>query len=241
MLRATSIVRKAAVKAERVTDSVTLDHEGRNRRRIALKGDGGLDFLLDLDKASVLNDGDAVKLEDGRLVQVRAAPQRLLEVRAENPLRLLKVAYHVGNRHTPAEVTADAVYIEDDHVLAEMVRGQGCTATLVMRPFQPERGAYEHDCGHDHGHGHHHGHDHGHAHSHSESHAHGHAHAHAEAHAHAGHGHAHGAACGCGHDHAHSHSHDHHGHDQAHGHAHDDHRGHDRHDGHDHHGHKHGA
>jgi urease accessory protein len=220
MLRATSILRKAAVKADRVTDTVTLDHEGRNRRRIALKGDAGLDFLLDLDKATVLNDGDAVKLEDGRLVQVKAAPQRLLEVRAENPLRLLKVAYHVGNRHTPAEVTADAIYIEDDHVLAEMVRGQGCTTTVVMRPFQPERGAYEHDCGHDHGHGHHHGHSH-HDHGH-----HGHAHDHAaHAHEHHGHDHAHGEGCGCGHDHAHDHKGEHghaHGHDHhAHGHKHE--------------------
>ena len=191
MLRATSIVRKPAVKADKVADTVTLDHEGRNRRRVALRGDGGLDFLLDLDRAAVLNDGDAVRLEDGRLIQVRAAPQRLLEVRAENPLRLLRVAYHVGNRHAPAEITADAVYVEEDHVLAEMVRGQGCTATAVMRPFQPERGAYEHECGHDHGHHHdHHHHDHGHAH----------AHAHAEAHAHA-------------HSHAHDHDHDHHGHD----------------------------
>src|SRR3954452_5852774 len=161
MLRATTVVRRPAVKPERVADSVTLDHEGRNRRRIALKGEGGLDFLLDLDKATALNDGDAVRLEDGRLVQVKAAPQRLLEVRAENPLRLLRIAWHIGNRHTPAEITADAIYIEDDHVLAEMVRGQGCPATLVQRPFQPERGAYGLDRGHDRGH---HGHgDHGHA------------------------------------------------------------------------------
>ena len=194
MLRATSIVRKPAVKADKVADTVTLDHEGRNRRRVALRGDGGLDFLLDLDRATALNDGDAVRLEDGRLIQVRAAPQRLLEVRAENPLRLLRVAYHVGNRHAPAEITADAVYVEEDHVLAEMVRGQGCTATVVMRPFQPERGAYEHECGHDHGHHHeHHHHEH-------HDHGHAHAHAHAEAHAHA-------------HSHAHDHDHDHHGHD----------------------------
>lgn len=221
MLRATAIVRKPAVKEERVADTVTLDHEGRNRRRVALKGDGGLDFLMDLDKATTLNDGDALKLEDGRLVRVKAAPQRLLEVRAENPLRLLKVAYHVGNRHTPAEVTADAIYIEEDHVLAEMVRGQGCTANPVMRPFQPERGAYEHDCGHDHGHHHHHGHDH-HSHDHhSHEHAHGHSHAHAHAdapshghdhgHAHDHHEHEHhdhGPGCGCGHHH-HGHKHEH--------------------------------
>ena len=163
MHRATAVIRKAAVRPERVADTVTLDHEGRHRRRIALTGEGGLDFLLDLDKATTLNDGDAVKLEDGRLVQVKAAPQPLLEIRAENPLRLMRIAWHIGNRHTPAEIAADAIYIEEDHVLAEMVRGQGGTATPVTRAFQPERGAYEHDCGHDHGHdhGHHHDHEHG--------------------------------------------------------------------------------
>ena len=155
MLRATAVVRKAAVKPDRVADTVVLDHEGRHRRRVALKGEGGLDFLLDLDKAAALADGDAVRLEDGRLVQVKAAPQALIEIRAENPLRLMRVAWHIGNRHTPAEIGADAIWIEDDHVLAEMVRGQGCTATPVRRPFRPERGAYEHDCGHDHGHAHH--------------------------------------------------------------------------------------
>ena len=163
MLRATAVVRKAAVKPDWVADTVVLDHEGRHRRRVALKGEGGLDFLLDLDKAAALADGDAVRLEDGRLVQVKAAPQALLEITAENPLRLMRVAWHIGNRHTPAEIGADAIWIEDDHVLAEMVRGQGCTATPVRRPFRPERGAYEHDCGHDHGDAHHahHAHHHG--------------------------------------------------------------------------------
>jgi urease accessory protein len=154
---------------------VILDHEGRQRRRIALQAEGGLEFLLDLDKAAVLNNGDALKLEDGRLVQVKAAPQPLLEIRAENPLRLMRIAWHIGNRHTAAEITTDAIYIEDDHVLAEMVRGQGGTATPVMRAFQPERGAYEHDCGHDHG-SHAHGHDHDHGHDHYEHDHHDHAH-----------------------------------------------------------------
>ena len=97
MIRATSIVRKLAVKAERVSDSVTLDHEHRHRRRIKLTSDGDLEFLLDLDKASGLDDGDALKLEDGRLILVKAAPQQLLEIKAENPLRLLRVAWHIGN------------------------------------------------------------------------------------------------------------------------------------------------
>lgn len=230
MLRATSVVRKAAVRQDRVVDTLTLDHDDRNRRRLALKADGGLDVLLDLEKATALGDGDAVKLEDGRLVLVKAAPQSLLEIKAENPLRLMRVAWHIGNRHTPAEITAEAIYIENDHVLAEMVRGQGCAMQAVMRPFQPERGAYDHDhanCDHpSHAHGHHdhghhdhhhdhdhHGHDHAtHAHGHAEAHAHGDkGHAHAEVHAHA-----HGDACGCGHDHAH-HDHAHHDHGHKHG------------------------
>jgi urease accessory protein len=210
MLRATTVVRKAAVKPERVADTVVLDHDGRHRRRMALTGTDGLAFLLDLEKATVLNDGDGLKLEDGRLVQVKAAAQKLLEVRAENPLRLLRVAWHIGNRHTPAEITADAIYIEEDHVLAEMVRGQGCSVTAVERPFQPEKGAYDQG-----GHGHHHGHDHGHDH-----HDHGHAHAHEHGKEHAAeHAHVHGPDCGCGHDHAHDHKHDH-PHDHVHGHGH---------------------
>ena len=166
MQRATSIVRKAAVKADKVIDSVSLDHEGRQRRRITLTGEKGTAFLLDLEKTATLNDGDAVKLEDGFLILVKAAPQTLIEIKAENPTRLLKTAWHIGNRHTPAEITADAIYIEDDHVLAEMIRGLGCSMTVVSRPFQPERGAY-HDHAHgDHGHDHH-GHDHSHAHHHA--------------------------------------------------------------------------
>ena len=152
MQRVTSILRRAAVRPERVTDSVTLDHEQRHCRRVALTSDGGLRFLLDLEKASVLDDGDALVLEDGGLIQVNAAPQALLEIRAETPARLLRIAWHIGNRHTPAEITPEAIYIEEDHVLAEMVRAHGCAVRALLRPFRPERGAYDHG-GHGHGHG----------------------------------------------------------------------------------------
>ena len=209
MLRATSVVRRPAVKPERVADTILLDHEARHRRRVAMTGEGGLDFLLDLDRATVLDDGDAVKLEDGRLVQVKAAPERLLAITTGNPLRLMKVAWHVGNRHVAAEIDGEAIYIAHDHVLLEMVRGLGATATEVQRPFRPEKGAYEGAHAHGHGHGHHDG---GH-----DDHAHG-AHGGAEA----GHGdHAHAASCGCGHD-GHQHGvHDHEsGHAHDHGHAH---------------------
>lgn len=202
MIRATAIVRRPAVKAERVTDTVILDHQARHRRRIVMTGENGTQFLLDLDKASVLDHGDALKLEDGRLVQVEAAPEKLIEVRTTSPLRLLKAAWHLGNRHVPAEITEEAIYFAEDHVLLEMVRGLGAIATPVVRPFRPEKGAYE--AAEAHGHG---GHDH--------------AHGHHDHHAHHAHGHDHGADCGCGHDHSHDHAHSHgHGHTHDHGHAH---------------------
>ena len=182
MLRATVVIRGPGVETEKVVDTLTLDHDARHRRRIALVAEGGLEFLLDLDRATVLDDGDAVKLEDGRLVRVRAAPERLLEIRTDNPLRLMKVAWHIGNRHVAAELAEDAIYIAHDHVLMEMVRGLGAIATIIDRPFRPERGAYEaggHPREHAHGHsvhGLHHGDDHhyGHHHEHRNGHEHGH-------------------------------------------------------------------
>jgi urease accessory protein len=187
MPRATTVTRKLAVKADKVVDSVVLDHEDRHRRRIALTGEKGLEVLLDLEKATVLNDGDALKLEDGSLVLVTAAPEKLVRITAHNPKRLVKVAWHIGNRHTPAEIGEEEIFIQADHVLEEMVRGLGAEVTSVERPFQPERGAYDQGGhGHDHGH-HHHGHDHGkHAHG-----AHGHGHDDHD-HGHHGHGHKHG-------------------------------------------------
>jgi urease accessory protein len=147
MIRATAIVRCPAVDPARTTGTITLDYAGRHRRRIALESDDGLAFLLDLDRATMLDDGDAIRLDDGRLIVVRAAPEDLVEARTESSLRLLQLAWHLGNRHVPVEITADAVYFAADHVLAQMVRGLGARTSAVRRPFRPERGAYDH--GHD--------------------------------------------------------------------------------------------
>jgi urease accessory protein len=150
MLRATTVVRRFAVSSEAIVDRLTLAYDQRHRRRIAMTADGGLFFLLDLDRATVLDDGDAVELEDGRLIEVRAAPERLVEIRADSPLQLKRIIWHLGNRHVPAEIADDAVYIAEDHVLIDLVRGLGATATPVRRPFRPERGAYDDGHGHEH-------------------------------------------------------------------------------------------
>src|SRR5919107_1766025 len=131
MIRATSIIRRNAVDSDRIVDIITLDHCDRHRRRIVLNADGGTAFLLDLDKTDVLEDGDAIRLDSGWLVEVKAAPEKLIEVSTEDPLDLLTLAWHIGNRHVPAEITGSAIYIAYDHVLLDMLQGLGAKTEVV--------------------------------------------------------------------------------------------------------------
>ena len=157
MIRATRLLRRNVLSGGEIVDRVVLDHGDRHRRRVAMRGVGGLGFLLDLPEPAVLEDGDALVLQDGRLVWVEAAPERLLEIRAPSDHALRRLIGHIGNRHIPAAIGSESVWIADDHVLAEMVRGLGVTAEPVVRPFRPEGGAYA--GGHAHAHdGHHHHH-----------------------------------------------------------------------------------
>jgi len=168
-MRATSI-KAATTWSGGTADSVVLDYDDRHRRRKAMKGTRGLAFLLDLPVAASLRSGDALVLEDGRLIEVVAAPELLLEVRCGDPLHLARIAWHLGNRHVPTQLLAKSIRIRRDHVLAEMLRGLGARMIEIEAAFDPEGGAYATAAGHDHHdtHGHHHhehsghdGHDHG--------------------------------------------------------------------------------
>ena len=92
--------------------------------------------------------GDVLEVECG-LIEVRAAPEPLLEIVANDAQGLSRVAWHLGNRHTAAELTDGAIYIQPDHVLEHMVEGLGAMVKHISRAFEPEAGAY--DRGHDHG------------------------------------------------------------------------------------------
>lgn len=143
-------------------DRVVLDHEARHRRRMAMRGEGGLEFLLDLPEAALLRDGAALILEDGREIEVIAAAEPLAKISAKDAPTLLRIAWHLGNRHLPTELLGDQLRIRRDHVIEAMVIGLGGTVTLIEAPFDPESGAYAPGHGgHGHSHDHHHG-DHGH-------------------------------------------------------------------------------
>jgi urease accessory protein len=128
-------------------DRVSLDYDGRRRRRIVLTGASGGRYLLELAQAAHLRDGDALKLADGRLVAVMAVSEPLLEVRAASAEALLRLAWHIGNRHLAAAVFADRILIRRDHVIAHMLEHQGAQLREVEAVFDPEGGAY-----HDHAH-----------------------------------------------------------------------------------------
>jgi len=174
MLRATAIVPAGSWTAEAACDIVTLDFDDRFRRRRAYTAEAGLAFLLDLAEATVLRDGDALRLEDGRLIAVRAAPEPLIEVTAGETIGLARLAWHLGNRHLPAEIDDARILIRHDHVIETMLRGLGAGVREVLAPFNPEGGAYgEHNRAAAHPHAHHHD-DHDHPHDHGDGHPHHH-------------------------------------------------------------------
>lgn len=175
MTRAVEHVRAGHWPVQEAQAVVTLDFDARFRRRMMLTTDGGDEVLLDLAKPVAMAGGDGLRLAGGGWLRIEAAPEALIEVRAETPHALLRLAWHLGNRHLPAEIREDAILIRPDHVIEEMLTGLGAGLARVVRPFQPEGGAYgdpatpgghhHHGHSHDHGHGHgtgghhhHHGH-----------------------------------------------------------------------------------
>jgi urease accessory protein len=138
---------------EKAAGSLTLDFDERHRRRFRLTADQGDDILLDLPQAIAMADGDGLQLEDGRWLKVQAAAEELVEIRHQDPIQLMRLAWHLGNRHLPTEIRDRVLLIRPDHVIEDMLRGFGADLKKVHSAFQPEGGAY--------GHGHHHKHHHG--------------------------------------------------------------------------------
>ena len=196
MIRATEV--KGQYRwTEAPADTVVLDFDDRHRRRMAMTGTRGFEFLLDLENAVALRGGDALVLEDGRLIEVVAAAEPLLEIRGRDPSHLVRLAWHLGNRHLQTQIMAKGLRIRRDHVIEAMVKGLGARVIEIEAPFDPEGGAYAGHAHADEDAAHHHA---GHAHDHA-AHDHGHHdHHHGDHHHHDEH---------CDHDHHHHHDHSH--------------------------------
>jgi urease accessory protein len=177
---------RSAYKVD-VKGQLKLPFDSRQKSRMRTKLVSGEEVGLMLPRGEILRGGDLVTASDGRVIEIIAEEEKLLNVETKD---LARVAYHLGNRHVPVQVGEGFLRIAEDHVLEEMVKKLGATVTHVQAAFEPEAGAYAGGHQHDemgHGgkiHDHHHDHDHDHE-----------------------HGHVHDEHCG--HDHHHDHKHDH--------------------------------
>jgi urease accessory protein len=142
MRRAIAVHQRGAWPEEAALDTVTLAYVDRHRRRIRLVAGSGQAFLLDLPRAHHLVEGEGLELEGGGYIRVRAAVEPVIEIEAEDHAALLRIAWHLGNRHLPLQVAGDRLRIRADHVVAEMVAGLGGRLTALHAPFDPEIGAY---------------------------------------------------------------------------------------------------
>ena len=150
MRRAIAVHSKGHWPDAAAVDSVTLPYLDRRRRRIRLVADTGTPFLLDLSRAHHLAEGDGLELDNGRYIRVRAALEPVIEVAAATPEALLRLAWHLGNRHLPLQVVDGHLRLRGDHIVAEMALGLGGSVTWSEAPFDPETGADPASAQHEH-------------------------------------------------------------------------------------------
>ncbi|MCX5572062.1 MULTISPECIES: urease accessory protein UreE [Kaistia] len=179
MLKAVAVRRAAETGAEEQATPAgraVLQHDERHLRRRLIELVDGRKVMVDLPETVVLDAGDSLVLQDGGLIAVAAAYEPLYEIFARDPVHLLELAWHIGNRHLAAAIEPTRILILRDHVIKAMLEGLGARVKEIVAQFNPVRGAYSGHGGHGHGHGDHgHGHDHGHDH-----HGHGHSHEHGD-------------------------------------------------------------
>lgn len=146
IVRASRVIAAGSgVDAEAADDTISLTWDERHRRRIRMRTSSGREFLLDLPHATALADGDRLVLDDGTEVLVQAEAEPVADITADSQEALTRIAWHLGNRHWPTQLLADALRIRYDHVLVEMVIGLGGRVERRDAPFHPEGGAYAHE------------------------------------------------------------------------------------------------
>lgn len=146
MLRVTALLPAASAKGVPF-DNLTLAHDERRLRRKLLALPKGEEILLDFAEPVSLGHGDRLQLEDGRLVGIIAASEPVYDIRGRDAAHIARLAWHIGNRHLPAQIEKGRILIRRDRIIGDMLRGLGATVTETIDHFSPEHGAYSHDHG----------------------------------------------------------------------------------------------
>ena len=140
-MRVTDILPAGSWDPAREIDRVLIDYDRRFRRRIVLTTVLGAEVLIDLPQAVRLRDGDGLLAQTG-IIRVCAQPEELMEIHAHAAGDLVRIAWHLGNRHLPVQLLGEYIRIRADHVIGEMVEGIGGHVETIQAPFDPEAGAY---------------------------------------------------------------------------------------------------
>lgn len=144
------LIEQHAAAAAVATEQLPLPFDSRCKSRLRARLASGEECGLFLDRGTVLRGGDKLQGKDGRVVEVIAAPELLMQAASEDPLQLARAAYHLGNRHVAVHLLPGRLRFAADHVLGEMLRGLGLPVTQIEAPFEPESGAYGAHGGHGH-------------------------------------------------------------------------------------------
>jgi len=150
LIRTNQVLPAGTWDTARMVDRILIDFDRRHRRRIVLATEAGQDILLDLPQAVRLRDGDGLLLDGSGIVLVQARPEPLLDIHTHDAAALVRIAWHLGNRHLPVQLLGAHLRIRRDHVIADMVRTLGGHVAEIEAPFDPEAGAYA--GGHSHSH-----------------------------------------------------------------------------------------
>jgi urease accessory protein len=152
---------KINLKLDKSTDhpraperKLVLPFAERSKSRLRAVLDNGEEAGLFLERGAVLRHGDLLLADDGRVIEVHAAPETVSTVHTGDPRTLARASYHLGNRHVALEIGPDWVRYSHDHVLDDMLRGFGLEVRVEERPFEPEGGAYVAASHHAHSHSH---------------------------------------------------------------------------------------
>jgi urease accessory protein len=142
LLRAEAVLPAGSWDETRELDRVLIDFDRRHRRRLVLRTEQGREVLLDLPQAVRLRHGDGLAVDVGGVVRICSKSEPLLEIHAHGAGALMRIAWHLGNRHLPVQFIGECIRIRADHVIRDMVEGLGGHAADIEAPFDPEPGAY---------------------------------------------------------------------------------------------------
>ncbi len=146
------VIEKFAAPDALPGEFLVLTYEYRCKNRLRTRLDSGEEVGLFLERGTILRHGHLLEANDGRIVQVKAAIENVMDVETDDALKLMRAAYHLGNRHVSLQIREGSIRFPSDHVLGEMIRGLGLEVCNTLAPFEPESGAYGGYGGHAHGH-----------------------------------------------------------------------------------------